>query len=41
MRKAQRCWGMVVKVLAKGGETVREYMIMYKAVVQTVLIYGI
>ena len=39
MRKVQRWWGMVAKLLAKTGATVREHAIMYKTVVQTVLLY--
>ena len=41
MRKAQRRWGMVVKVMTKTGETVRPWTMMYKVVVHTVLMYRI
>ena len=40
LSKAQRRWGGVEKVLMNMGETVRSREMMYKAVVQTVLIYG-
>ena len=39
MRKAQRWWGVVAKVLTNMGEMVWEKALMYKVVVQTVLIY--
>ena len=39
MRKAWRRWGMVVRVLEKTGATVRTRGAMYKAVVQSVLLY--
>ena len=40
LKKAQQRWGFVTKVLAKTGEMVRARVVMYKAVFQTVLIYG-
>ena len=39
MRKVQRRWGTAEKALAKTGETVREWSMMYKAMVQPVLLY--
>ena len=39
LRKAQWRWGMMVKFLVKMGEMVPSRAIMYKALVQTVLIY--
>ena len=40
LRKARRLWGMVVRVLAKMGETVRARGMIYKLVEQSVLIRG-
>ena len=37
--KARRRQGMVLKVLEKAGATVRTRVMMYKAVVQTVILY--
>ena len=36
----QRRWGMLAKLLMNMGSKVRAWEIMYKVVVQTVLIYG-
>ena len=38
--EAQRRWGVVSKVLKNMEETVWSQAMMYKAVVQTVLLYG-
>ena len=40
MRKAQRKWEVALKVLMKTGAMVWAHMMMYNAVVQTVLICG-
>ena len=40
LKKAQMRWGMVLGVLVKTGGTVRSRAIIYKGVVQVVLIYG-
>ena len=40
MRKAQRQWGVTEKLLKNTGVTVREQAMIYKAVVQKVLLYG-
>ena len=40
MRNVQRRWGMVSGVLVKIGETVRVGAMLYKALVQVVLLYG-
>ena len=40
LRKSQWRWGVVVKVMLKTGSTVRACEMMYKAVVQKVLLYG-
>ena len=32
MRKAQRCWGMLLGVMVKEGATVQVRVILYKAV---------
>ena len=39
-RKAQRRWRMVSKVLGKTGEPIKSWEIIYKPVVQLVLLYG-
>ena len=39
LRKAQMRWGMIVRVLAKTGATVRARGVMYKAVFQSVIQY--
>ena len=39
LRKEQRQWGLIVRVLEKTGETVQSRGIMYKAVTQSVLLY--
>ena len=41
LRKAHWQFGMVEKVMTKTREALRERTIMYKAIVQTVLLYGI
>ena len=41
LKKARRWWGMIARVLAKTGATVRVYGMMYKAVDQLVILYGI
>ena len=40
LRKSQRIWGMVEKVLGKKGELIKACEMMYKAVFQVVLMYG-
>ena len=40
MRKSQRQWGVVVKVLVKTVVMFQAQVMMYKAVVHTVLLYG-
>ena len=40
MSKAQRRWGIVEKMLTKTVETVRAREMMYKEVVQAVILYG-
>ena len=40
MSKAQRRWGIVEKMLTKTGETVQAREMMYKEVVQAVILYG-
>ena len=40
LRKARRPWGIIVRVLEKTGATVWARGIMYKAVVQLMLLYG-
>ena len=40
LEKARRRWGMVLRVLEKTGEAVIDREIMYKAVVQTMMLYG-
>ena len=40
MRKVQRNWYMVSRVMVKAGETVRSRAMFYRAVVQAVLFYG-
>ena len=40
LRKAQKLWGVVAKVLRQMGDHVKARGILYKAVVQTVLLYG-
>ena len=39
LRKAQRQWGMIERVLAKTEAMVRDRGMMYKAVEQSVLLY--
>ena len=36
LRKAQRCWGVVAKLLTKTGATVQLREMLYRVVVQTV-----
>ena len=40
LRKAQRRWGIVAKVPENAGETVLYQGSMYKAVAQSVILYG-
>ena len=40
LKKAQRWWGMVARVLAKTGATVQYRGVIYKALDQSVLMYG-
>ena len=40
LRKAQRQWGVITRVLANTEATVRSQMMIYKAVSQSVLLYG-
>ena len=40
LQKARRWWGVVVNLLMRMEETVRARVILYKAVVQTLLLYG-
>ena len=40
LRKAQRRWGIVGKVVTKTGTTVQSQGILYKEIVQLVLLYG-
>ena len=40
LRKAYRRWGAVVKVLENTGAPIKAHAMMYKAVVQAVLLYG-
>ena len=40
LRKAQQWWGMTEKVLTNTGATGQAQKMMYKAVVQTVFMYG-
>ena len=40
LKKAQRQWGMVAKLMTKAGVVVRLQSMIYKAVFQTVLLYG-
>ena len=39
LRKSQRQWEVVVKVMKKKGETVLSHAMMYNAVVQTMILY--
>ena len=39
LRKAQRRWGMVLRVLVKAGATVRARVTMHREAVQMVLLY--
>ena len=39
LRKARRRWGMIARVLKRTGATMRDQVAMYKAVVQSVLLY--
>ena len=39
LRKEQRRWRMIARVLAKTGEIVRSRGMMYKAVSQSVILY--
>ena len=41
LQKDQRRWGMVEKVPGKMGKLIKERTMMYKAVVQAVILYGI
>ena len=40
MRKSLRQWGMIARVLERTGTTMRARGVMYKAVVQLVILYG-
>ena len=40
LRKAQRRWGMLAKVLGEMVSSMKSQSMMYKALVQTVLLYG-
>ena len=40
IEKSQHRWGLVVKVLGKTGDPVKSRVMMYKLVVQPVLLYG-
>ena len=40
LRKSQRRWGVVEKVLGKMGEPIKLRAIMYKALFQEMLLYG-
>ena len=40
LKKAQRRWGMIARVLEKTGETVQDRGMMYKSVDQLALLYG-
>ena len=40
LRKAWRWWGMIERILERTGATVRSRGAMYKAVAQSVLLYG-
>ena len=40
LRKAQRRWGMIARVLVKTGATVRAHWMMYKAVAQSLILYS-
>ena len=40
LRKAQRRWEMIKRVLSKTGATVRDRGMMYKVVTQSVILYG-
>ena len=40
LRKAQRRWGMITRAMAKTGATVRDQGMIYKAVDQSLLLYG-
>ena len=39
MRKSQRIWGVVAKVVGEAVATIKGFVMMYKAVVQVVLLY--
>ena len=40
LRKAHRIWGMVEKVMGKTGATIKARLMVYKALVWAVLMYG-
>ena len=40
MKKSQRWWGMILRVLTKTGATVWARGMMYKTVTHSVLVYG-
>ena len=40
LSKLQKCWGLVEKVLIQTGAHVKPQAMIYKAVIQTVLLYG-
>ena len=40
-RKARMLWSMIAKILERTGATVRSWVVMYKAVAQSVILYGI
>ena len=40
LRKAQYLWGMIAKVMGKKGAPIKAQPMMYKMVVQAVLLYG-
>ena len=39
LRKAQRQWGMITRVLEKTRETVQDHGMMYKVVAKSVILY--
>ena len=40
MSESQQTWGMVKKVMGNTGVTIKAPVMMYKVVVQVVLLYG-
>ena len=41
LRKAQRIWGMFSNVLGKTGAPIKSWVMVYKAVLHVLLLYGI